>query len=57
MLGEALKCTNHLVILNKMEVRGIKEREPQMNNIKNEKWTTLLDTTEIKENTKKKRVT
>ena len=33
------------------------EREPQMNNIKNEKWTTLLDTREIKENTKKKCVT
>lgn len=57
MLGEALKCTNLLVTLNKMKVREIKEREPQMNNIKNEKWTTLLDTTEIKENTKKKRVT
>lgn len=29
-------------------------REPQINNTKNEKWATLLDTTEIKENSKKK---
>lgn len=46
----ALKCTNHLIILNKVKERETKQKKKsQINNIMNENWTMLLNRTEIKE--------